>query len=569
MPTLRIEGRYVHSRHDPAREARRAMADLARRDPPAVVMLGLGLGYHATFLLAHTDQAHVIAFEPSQAVIEMAHGAGTLPPPADHHRITIATTDEQFLSALSRYAAEGFAVFELSGRTEADDAFAAAKTAAKSFASRVEINRNTLHRFGRLWVRNLCRNLPRLAGAASVTGLADAFRGLPALLLAAGPTLDQILPALPDLAARCVVIAVDTALDPALRAGVTPDFAVVVDPQYWNARHLDRVHLPDTVLVSEPSAHPRVFRSFPNAIHLCSSVFPLGRAFEESLGRFGSLGAGGSVATTAWDLARLLGATSIHVAGLDLGFPGGRTHCRGSFFEELALALALRTAPAEAVVFRYTWGADSVPVPANDGSALLSDRRMAIYRSWFASQLALPGAPRTAAITRGGSSIAGLDVSSAEDIMRLPPKRDKIDARRRLLIDAPAPDAEPRLRRLLDQTVSMELELSDLVETASAASGEMERIRASHAAGENVDFSPLKPIDDALGAHPAGAIGSFLVQEAIERVREGYGSSSIAEQIDASTAIYRGLAEAARFHAEELRRARDFLAQVSERYDRR
>ena len=61
-----------------------------------------------------------------------------------------------------------------------------------------------------------------------------------------------------------------------------------------------------------------------------------------------------------------------------------------------------------------------------------------------------------------------------------------------------------------------------------------------------VDFSPLKPIDDALGAHPAGAIGSFLVQEAIARVREGYGSSSIAEQIEASSAIYLGLSDAAR-----------------------
>jgi len=568
LPTLRLAGRYVHSRHDPAREAARAMEELARRDPPAVVMLGLGLGYHATFLLANTDQTHIIAFEPSQQIVALARGAGTLPSGTDHTRLTVTTTDEQLLAALSAHTAEGFAVFDLSGRTEGDDAFAEARNAAQRFASRVEINRNTLHRFGRLWVRNLCRNLPQLANAGSVTRLRDTFEGFPVILLAAGPTLDQVLPILPEIAQRCVVIAVDTALAPATRAGVTPDFAVVVDPQYWNARHLDRVLLPDTILVSEPSAHPQVFRAFPNAVHLCSSVFPLGRAFEMSLGRFGSLGAGGSVATSAWDLARLIGASSTHVAGLDLGFPGGRTHCRGSFFEELTLALAHRTAAAEGVIFRYTWGENAVPVPANDGSTLLSDRRMAIYRSWFTSQLALPGAPFTASVTKGGSAIEGVESGSTEDLLRLPPRRAEIDARRRILVETPATDSEGRRKLLLEQTVAIERTIVDLATTADAASAEIERIRTHHEAGRDVDFSPLRPIDEALGSHPAGAIGSFLVQEAIELVREGYGSESIAEQIEASSALYSGLADAARFHAEELRQARDSLTQVSEGQDR-
>ena len=219
------------------------------------------------------------------------------------------------------------------------------------------------------------------------------MEGIPTLLLAAGPTLDQVLPHLRELARRCLVIAVDTAVSPARRAGIEPDFAVVVDPQYWNARHLDRIPPGRTLLVSEASAHPFVFRHFRPPLFLCSSLFPLGRSFEALLGAFGSLGAGGSVSTSAWDLARLLGTSQVYAAGLDLGFPGGRTHCRASFFEELALALGSRLQPAEGVIFRYlTWGANPAPIPCERRRRRSSPTAgWPIYRTWFASQLALPG----------------------------------------------------------------------------------------------------------------------------------------------------------------------------------
>lgn len=551
-PTITVAGRYVHSSHNPEREAERITRALARRDPPAVVLLGMGLGYQAAALLATTSSL-IIAYEPSEELRRLAMSTGPLAGDDHSDRLFIAPALSELSSLLPRRAAQGFETLELPALGAYDEDADAARSIVRAFAGRLEINRNTLNRFGRLWVRNLCRNLDELAGARGVAELASLMEGIPTLLLAAGPTLDQVLPHLRELARRCLVIAVDTAVSPARRAGIEPDFAVVVDPQYWNARHLDRIPPGRTLLVSEASAHPFVFRHFRPPLFLCSSLFPLGRSFEALLGAFGSLGAGGSVSTSAWDLARLLGTSQVYAAGLDLGFPGGRTHCRASFFEELALALGSRLQPAEGVIFRYTWSAGPQHVPGTDGEALLSDRRMEIYRNWFASQLALPRATPTASLTRGGARIEGMRLADLEEVLALPDRRDEIASRLgRVARPLGNTTWSKRRRALASHATELGNRLAELAELARAASSTVEEIRRRHETGAGVDFSPLAPLDERIRTHPAGELGSFLIQEAISEISAGYGSASVTEQIDASSRIYAGLADAARFHAERL-----------------
>lgn len=547
-PTLVRDGKYLHSRVDPEREARRVAEPVARREPPAVLLLGLGLGYHVRELIARTEETRLLVFEPDAAIASRARELALFND--SDARVEIVGDVKTLADRLPVCAANGFETIRLPARD--DEEIEQARAVADSFRGRLEINENTLRRFGRLWVRNLCRNLPRIAAARGVRELEGRAAGLPVVLLAAGPSLDQILPMLPELAKRAMVIAVDTAIAPATRCGVEPDLAVVVDPQYWNARHLDRLRPRRTILVSEASAHPFVFRSFAEPHYLCSSLFPLGRAIEQRLGRFGPLGAGGSVSTTAWDLARLMGATRVWTAGLDLGFPGGRTHTRSSFFEHLALLIADRLRTAEGVIFRYTWDASPERVAANDATTLLSDRRMEVYRTWFERQLRLPSAPPTTSITTGGAAIPGLGLSAPAELLDHPDVRASIDEALEPLRAAPdAAERGAREETVRDTATSLRDELADLERLASRALHLLASIERSEN-DTHPDFTPLSTVDRELAAHPGGAIGSFLMQDAISRVRGGFGSADIREQFEASYALYEGLRNAAEFHRREL-----------------
>ena len=119
---------------------------------------------------------------------------------------------------------------------------------------------------------------------------------------------------------------------------------------------------------------------------LISSLFPLGKYFESLVGEKGQLGAGGSVATTAWDLARFIGCKPIIMAGLDLGFPQNQTHCPETFFETLKLIESNRFHPASSATFKYQYSANPFWVKANNGDRTITDQRMQIYNWWFESQ---------------------------------------------------------------------------------------------------------------------------------------------------------------------------------------
>lgn len=548
-PTAKLDGRYLHSPRDPEREARRTVASVARREPPCVVFLGMGLGYSVDALLELTEETRILVFEPDQELQAAPQVARNVSYGDLRERLVVCSTPEKLSEALALYAASGFEVLQLNARRlAAPESFEEADSVIEQFRSRVDINRNTLARFAHLWVRNLCRNLDRLAEGLPLSALAGAFRGVPGLLLAAGPGLDQVLAHLPELAERSVVVAVDTAVGPALSCGVRPDVAVVVDPQYWNSRHLDGIRPDSTILLAESSTHPSVFRHFRSPAVFCGSLFPLGQEVEAALGPLGSLGTGGSVSTTAWDLLRHFGCDEIYVAGLDLGFPGGRTHFRGSFFETLAVSLGRRLSPAEGTLHRYVRSGAPFQTAATGGGTVLTDRRMEIYRTWFARKLSDQGTPATHTLSLGGARIPGLEPQPLDRLLAKPVARARIDEVFRRFPGLDQDLVRNRRNGMLTRLRTLAGNLKELQHAARAALEEVVRLENGNRSGQQIDFGRLTEIDDRIQSLGGRGIASFLMQEAISSIRSGFGSADIAEQIDASRKLYGQLEDSARFH---------------------
>jgi hypothetical protein len=81
-------------------------------------------------------------------------------------------------------------------------------------------------------------NAPRLAREADVGGLAGLFEGIPAVIAAAGPSLDRNIRDLVAVKDRVLIIACDTAARPLLSVGIDPHFVVGADSSRANAVHL-------------------------------------------------------------------------------------------------------------------------------------------------------------------------------------------------------------------------------------------------------------------------------------------------------------------------------------------
>jgi len=560
VPTLRLAGRFVHSRFDPVAEGEKRLRRFDRTGIP--VFVGIGLGYLLeTFRSTQSPSTVVVVFSPDELRIALQERPKEWWDRFAPDRIVPAWIPDVLPTVLSAEGINDPVPVVL-------DAIAARwpETAERVLAtieghrSRSEVNRNTLRRFGKLWVRNGIRNLALSGAIPGIDSLAGVADGLPAIVCGAGPSIDDLEPVIHDLSRSHLLIAVDTAVPLLQRWGVAPHFAVVSDPQYWNTRHLDTVDLKGTVLVAEPATHPRSLRLWNGPILVSASLFPVGAFFDRRLQRHLRLGAGGSVATSGWDLARVLGSRDIALAGVDLGFPGYQTHCADSFFERRLLNHASRLSPAEHGMSRYLHGADPAPVPAAGGGDVLSDRRMEVYRAWFAEQTRRHPSVRTVLLSPESSAIPGLSVESpASRLRRLPDARSRLDrvVHAAAAVAASSATGDGTGRATTGHDVVAESVLADLksaflgirdvamrgIATCSALESDPER-----------EISILDRIDADLLRSQSGNLAGFLAAEAVETAARTVPEDR-AGAIDQATGIYEAIRNACDYHIQIIDRS--------------
>jgi hypothetical protein len=449
-PTLCIKGIHIHSPRDPLREGQRLAEAISAGDGP-VIILGFGLGYtaqaaalaaaetgrpvviaekHASLLLKAMELRDFTEFLSYKKLIFVVGGTGEGITDAlgiAAKLVSIKNTSEKIIPSVIRSRA-------LIGLDE--DWYRSVEDRIRTWTTKDEVNAATLKRFGKRWVRNLLRNMSAIRdypGVSHLEGLAVKEETLPVFLAAAGPSLDKTAPILSDIHRRCIVVAVDTNLRFFAKNKVQPDFVLIVDPQFWNSRHLDRCVCDSTclqtALVAESSVYPPVLKLPFKNIFLCGSMFPLGSFIENQVDQKGRLGAGGSVATTAWDFARILGAHEIWIAGLDLAFPDLKTHYRGALFEDRANAACNKFNPAE----KWTLNAlrNGVPFMARSaaGGQVLTDKRLSLYAAWFENRFRCFPDVRNYSLFQDGLAMPGLHAAAADDLLALPDRRDEIDRR--------------------------------------------------------------------------------------------------------------------------------------------
>jgi hypothetical protein len=441
-PGLKVKGVYVHSPRDPVREARRMAEGLnpggeAAGDGP-VIILGFGLGYGAEAAAEKAGGRVLVIVEKHPELLKKALACRDLGPFLKNNRLIFipGASGDAVVSALalleqaaSKSLSQPAILKNRSLINLDEDWYAETEAKIRAWASRSQVNSATLRRFGKRWVKNLSKNRDKIYRYPGISCLEGILGGEhPVFLAAAGPSLDKTAPLLGELQERCVIIAVDTSLRFLLRQGIKPDFTMVVDPQFWNARHLDRCAAPETCLVTESAVYPSVLNHPFKRTFLCGSHYPLGLYLEDRIEAKGRLGAGGSVATTAWDFARCLGASSVWIAGLDLAFPGLKTHFKGARFEEKSLSESHRLDPAETWSVRGLLDGAPFRAPAADGGETLTDKRLSLYAAWFESRFRQFPRIRNYRLFPEGLAIRGLENGGIDELLALPKLRPRIDA---------------------------------------------------------------------------------------------------------------------------------------------
>ncbi len=348
-----VGGVYLHSRYRPVQEAETWAASQKCDDKYVVIVSGFGLGYHVKALFGRMpSDALLVVGEPNLGVLKAAMERVDLTEMLASRRVHLFTSLDRgdFVNRM-----EPRSVMFTGG----SGTFLAAHTASLQvepefhrafqkmiveFSSYTRVGFVTLQLNSIATCRNIANNLGRFATTPPIDVMQNAFAGVPAVLVAAGPSLAKNMHLLHELKGgkdgkgrKAVIIAVQTMLKPLLAAGIEPDFVTSLDYNTVSTRFFEnleesgstgRVHL-----VAEAKANWNVLDVFTGTMSLLANEFAdklLRDAFPARQG----LKAGATVAHLSFYLAEFLGCDPIILTGQDLGFVDGLYYKPGTAIHE-------------------------------------------------------------------------------------------------------------------------------------------------------------------------------------------------------------------------------------------
>ena len=254
-------------------------------------------------------------------------------------------------------------------------------------------NAMTLIRLGRLYSRNLIRNLALLPSGENIGNLT--FGAAPVLVLGAGPSLDSALDELGACPAsirgesgragrRFKIICVDTCLPALHERGILPDLVVILESQHWNLKDfsgaagrkidaaIDMSALPASARVlggrrfyfATPWTHLALFTRLGKAGLLPETFAPLG-----------------SVGPSAVALALSISSGPVLTSGIDFSYTVDAYHARSTpgHTERLIKQNRFNSIINAAPVFR----AGTFSAVSKNGKPVRSDPAMRKYRDLF------------------------------------------------------------------------------------------------------------------------------------------------------------------------------------------
>jgi Tfp pilus assembly protein PilF len=340
VPTARVtlpsgEQVLLHNLEDPIGSAVRSSEQYEMRAENASILLGFGLGYLARGLARKAEKRHpIVICETDPAIVKMALTHIDLREVLDSDYIKILVGEQIPLQDWISRLATKFMTAKVDVISYAPSvrlnpkAYGELESIAKKESMAIILNRNTTLKAGARMMENILLNFPDVLQSAGVKHLEHLFDGRPAVLVAAGPSLEKNVHLLRELQGRAVIIAVDTALRLLLPLGIKPDIVTTIDFNQVNFQKFANVPIdPDISLVYHPGGYYESIRAFQGPRFTSSRVpnrIPawLMQYVEDK----GGLSSGTTVAHMSFFLARHMGCDPIVFIGQDLAFPKNQIH---------------------------------------------------------------------------------------------------------------------------------------------------------------------------------------------------------------------------------------------------
>ena len=269
-----------------------------------------------------------------------------------------------------------------------------------------KVNRDTEAHLAHSAVSNVMKNLHFIKDSNYIPDLIEKIPdGVPAIVVAAGPSLDKNIDQLKNAKGKAFILATDTAVKYLLMHDAPFDAIITLDAKK-SPRHLTDERCEQVPIFSNVEAK-NLFLEKNRSRKIWFRSEPYTEALYSEFGReFPPYSSGGSVATGAFSTCAALGFKKIVLIGQDLAYDGDVTHAGG----------------VEKHIVNESYGMKMVD--GVNGGKVRSRYDWLIYKDWFEDAIrALPEIEVIDA-TEGGALIEGSKVRTLADVIKKECKKE-------------------------------------------------------------------------------------------------------------------------------------------------
>ena len=375
-----------------------------------LLLFGLGNGMYVREFLRHTSADHtIIVYEPSSIILRTVLQEFDLSDILADRRVILLLRDTMD-KAVETYYYELLTFTDMESFRYSNylnysrlfrEQYAEYMEGIQNTCNGINSTQSVIGRLGKQYNENTFANLKYFMNGKSLDSLyRNLPKEIPAIVVAAGPSLDKNIKLLHRAKKKALIIAVDSSLRPLLKEGIIPDLCISVDGKK-NVRHFSEEASKDIPLVCMLVSNKEVLDG-----HRAEKFFlnDLNHHIQHFLSQnelvLPVTSTGGSVANDAFSLARLLGRKKIILVGQDLAYTGNKTHSgatvRGEWNQD---------------VTKFT---NNVWMEGIDGKPILSSGEFQLYRTWFEEQIINCPHIKVIDATEGGAKIKGSIIESLE-----------------------------------------------------------------------------------------------------------------------------------------------------------
>lgn len=328
----------LHSRYYPWEEAKRLTKDIDKNRDYLIIVFGIGLGYHLFELMNQiSPETRVVIIEHNLDVLKYALQNVDFSDLFLSEKCVLIYGNEQQVGKMALYTA-GLGFYKLVHNIRVltlpnyhvygkKNKIAIQNITKALLNGVIGMGNDLTDQF--VGFDNMCHNTRAIMKSHSFDEIKNKYKDIPAIIVAAGPSLDKNIQQLKKANGKALIIACDASLRACEQHGVQSDAVASIerDEPTYTYYYKDRTFSDDLVLIAPGSIWPAIYDEYPGKTIIVSrNDNGFEKLWMSTFKHFKFASVGHSSATVAFAAARDAGCNPIILIGQDLAYTTGKKH---------------------------------------------------------------------------------------------------------------------------------------------------------------------------------------------------------------------------------------------------